>query len=457
MENLEWSTITKKVSEIIPWEHNPRKLSAEQEHHLTESLRKFGLVEIPALNLDNTLLAGHQRCKVLMLLGKGNDLIDVRVPNRMLTEEEVKEYNIRSNANTGSWDLEILKSDLFQDIDLGGIGIDLELIGKLSTLEDKFVNGNGIIEELVDEDPLDIGQFEPRTVLGDRFELVSDDHNLKHVIHCGNSTLKEDVDQLMAGETAAMVFTDPPYNVSIKKDIGSGSSKNGISQKHEEFVMASGEMSATEFTGFLQLVFSNLYDFSEEGSIHYICMDWKHMVELLSAGNNVYDSFKQLCVWKKDNGGMGSFYRSKHELIFVFKKGTRNHINNFELGQFGRYRSNVWEYPIVSSFQNKNASEEMDMHPTVKPIEMVVDVCLDCSRKGDIVLDLFLGSSTTIIACEKTGRNGYGQEMSERYCDISINRYIRFMNANNRSYKIKRNGEFLSSEEMEHYCNLSRL
>ena len=216
-----------------------------------------------------------------------------------------------------------------------------------------------------------------------------------------------------------MVFTDPPYNVPID---GHASGLGAI--HHRPFPMASGEMDKAAFTAFLSQACRNLAAFSADGSIHFICMDWRHLDELLAAGRDAYGELKNLCVWVKDNGGMGSLYRSQHELVFVFKHGRNGHRNNVQLGQFGRNRSNVWHYPGVNSFAR--CGEEgnlLALHPTVKPVAMVADAILDCSARGDIVLDAFLGSGTTVIAAERTGRRCYGLELDPAYVDTIIRRW----------------------------------
>jgi DNA modification methylase len=188
--------------------------------------------------------------------------------------------------------------------------------------------------------------------------------------------------------------------------------------------MASGEMTKTEFTGFLGQAFRNLAAFSVDGSLHYVCMDWRHLEELLAAGREAYSELKNLCVWVKNNGGMGSLYRSQHELVFVFKHGRSGHRNNVQLGQFGRNRSNVWRYPGANSFAS--SSEEgnlLALHPTVKPVAMVADAILDCSARGEVVLDAFLGSGTTLIAAERTGRRCYGLELDPGYVDTIVRRW----------------------------------
>jgi DNA modification methylase len=256
----------------------------------------------------------------------------------------------------------------------------------------------------------------------------------KHRLFCGDSTKIDDVKKLTDEKLADMVFCDPPYNVRINNIIGLGS------VHHDEFQMASGEMSEQEFIDFLSLVFKNLVAVSKDGSIHYHCMDWKHIYEIIVANRAAYTEFKQLCVWNKDNGGMGTFYRSKHELIFVFKNGTAKHTNNFELGQYDRYRTNVWDYSGMNSFSVKEqvkteegkqvagGNELLKMHPTVKPVKLVADAILDCSLHGELILDLFGGSGTTLIACEETDRRCCMMELDPKYVDTIIRRWQKHTN-----------------------------
>jgi len=185
--------------------------------------------------------------------------------------------------------------------------------------------------------------------------------------------------------------------------------------------MASGEMSQAEFIEFLAGVFGNLAHFSADGSIHFVCMDWRHIAEITAAGNASFSALKNVCVWAKTNGGMGSLYRSQHEFVFVFKSGKAAHINNVQLGKHGRYRTNVWTYPGINSFGN-NRDAELSLHPTVKPVKLVADAILDCSTRNGIILDAFCGSGTTMLAAERTGRRGYGIELDPQYCDVIIQR-----------------------------------
>ena len=218
---------------------------------------------------------------------------------------------------------------------------------------------------------------------------------------------------------SAVVFTDPPYNVPIE---GHASGLGTI--HHRPFPMASGEMDKPAFTAFLGQTCRNLAAFSAGGSLHFICMDWRHLNELLAAGGEAYGELKNVCVWIKDNAGMGSLYRSQHELVFVFKQRGGSHRNNVQLGQFGRNRSNVWRYPGINSFARSTAEGNLlALHPTVKPVAMVADAILDCTARGDIMLDAFLGSGTTVIAAERIGRRCCGLELDSGHLDTTIRRW----------------------------------
>ena len=220
----------------------------------------------------------------------------------------------------------------------------------------------------------------------------------------------------MGDDRAQMVFTDPPYNVAIDGHVcGLGS------VRHQNFGMASGEMTKPEFTRFLNSFMRHAVEYSHDGAIHYICMDWRHMGEVLDAAGELYE-LKNVCVWNKTNGGMGTFYRSKHEMVFVFKAGSGPHINNFGLGEKGRYRTNVWDYAGVNTFK-RGRMDELRAHPTVKPLPLVVDALKDCSTRGGLVLDPFVGSGTTLLAAEKTGRVGRCIELDPHYVDAAVGRW----------------------------------
>ena len=250
------------------------------------------------------------------------------------------------------------------------------------------------------------------SVLGDLWQLG------EHRVYCGNSLQEDSYQTLLGSSRAAIIFADNPYNGPI---LGHVSGKGSC--KHREFAMASGEMSSGEFTTFLTTAFTLMAKYSLPGSVHFQCMDWRNLQEVLTAGNQAYSSLINLCVWVKKQGGMGSLYRSRHELVFVFKNGTGRHQNNVELGRFGRYRTNVWEYAGIQSMRHGEEGDLLALHPTVKPIRMVADAILDCSSRGDIVLDVFLGSGTTLLAAERTGRICYGMEIDPLYIDTAILRW----------------------------------
>lgn len=435
---IKWNTVQRKVNDLIPYEKNPRILTEAKKANLIASLEKFGLAEIPAINKDNTLLAGHQRMKVMQLLGKGEEIIDVRRPNRQLNQKEVKEYNITSNISAGEWDVQLLESD-FADIELGELGLDLaELDIKPSRLTDEELN------EVPDPPKI------PFSTPGDLYELNG------HRVLCGDSTNIRDIEKLMGGHLADMVFQDPPYNVKIDNVVNNTGRSKSKKKRHSNFLMAAGEMSKHEFSTFLTICFENNKQSSKDGSIHFNFMDWKHIDEIHSSLISVFGALKQLIVWNKDVAGMGTFYRSKHELIFITKHGDQRHTNNFQLGQTGRYRTNVWDYPSATSFRNKTrignngvGVGDLEFHPTVKPIRLVIDAIIDCSKRGEIIQDLFLGSGTTLIASEETKRSCYGMELDPMYCDVIIKRWVSYNARCDKKITIKRNGAVLTTSEIK--------
>lgn len=428
---LEWTTQKRKVNDLLPLEINPRKITEAKRMKMIESLQKFNLVDIPVSDIDSTIISGHQRLRALQAIGRGEELIDVRVPNRKLTEKEIKEYNILANEHFGVFDMEVLDLE-FKDVDFDNIGIDIKAIefGTSDMFEKSKLKFEIEKEKKTNFMDVQDDNFTPPDI--PITDIVSGDIFIigRHRLMCGDSTDSDAVAKLMNGEKANMIFTDPPYNVKIS-GLGSGSHYNSIGRIHGEFAMASGEMNVKEFTDFLRGCIDNLILYSTDGSIHYICMDWRHILELLNASVG-YTELKNLCVWNKDNGGMGTFYRSKHELIFVFKNGTAKNINNFELGQFGRYRTNVWDYPMVSSFalQQREGNKvlgnlDTQMHPTVKPLALVADAIQDCSLINMIVLDLFGGSGTTMAACDQLNRSCYMMEYEPKYCHTIITRMLK--------------------------------
>ncbi|TXG84448.1 MAG: DNA methylase N-4 [Sphingomonadales bacterium] len=402
--------IYRAVGDLRPRATNPRTHSKKQLEQVAASIRRFGFTNPVLIDEEDGIIAGHGRVEAAKLIGMA-EVPTVRLAD--MSEADIRAYVIADNrlAENAGWDRELLGlelkylSDLDIDFEVTITGFDAPeidvLIGELS------LDGEA-------DDPAD---SVPEAIAGPAVTRPGDIWHIgPHRLICGDSTRAETYAALLGPEKAAMVFTDPPYNVPISGHV------SGLgSIQHREFAMASGEMSSAQFTDFLTRVFGHLAAFSVDGAIHFQCMDWRHIGEILAAGDAAFTELKNLCVWAKTNGGMGSLYRSAHELVFVFKSGTAPHVNNVELGKHGRYRTNVWSYAGANSF-GASRDEDLAMHPTVKPVAMVADAILDCSRRKDIVLDAFAGSGTTLVAAHRTGRRGYGIEIDPAYCDVIIRR-----------------------------------
>jgi DNA modification methylase len=360
------------------------------------------------------LSLGHGRLLACLLLGI------TEVPTLCLdhlTAAQARAFMIADNRLTeiATWDDRLLAEQL-KELSLSGLDFHIEVTGfEMGEIDLRIASLEDQIEPT--DDPADVV---PEVPAGPPLSKIGELWLLGlHRILCGDARDPATFAMLMGEECAATAFTDPPYNVPID---GHASGLGAI--RHRPFPMASGEMDRPEFTAFLSQVCRNLAAFSVAGSIHFICMDWRHAEELLAAGRGVYGELKNLCVWVKDNGGMGSLYRSQHELVFVFKHGRSEHRNNVQLGRFGRNRSNVWRYPGANSFARCGEEGNLSvLHPTVKPVAMVADAILDCSARGDIVLDAFLGSGTTVIAAERIGRRCYGLELDPLYVDTIVRRW----------------------------------
>ncbi|MBV1889383.1 MAG: ParB N-terminal domain-containing protein [Proteobacteria bacterium] len=398
------------ISALLLNPDNPRIHSKKQIRQLAKSITEFGF-NVPVLIDDkNTVIAGHGRVMSCKELGI-KEVPVLRLEH--LTKAQARTFMIADNKLTenAAWDKDLL-SVHFKELSTLDLSFDLDITGFEMGEIDLMIIGEAEEEDENDYLP-SITEGPAVSKSGDLWLLG------EHRIYCGNSLESMSFEMIMAGEKAEMAFIDPPYNVPIE---GNVSGLGAVT--HREFSFASGEMSKEEFTTFLTTSFQQLTEYTIDGSIHYVCMDWRHGHELLTAGNACYTSLKNLCIWCKDNAGMGTFYRSQHELVYVFKHGTAPHMNNFELGQYGRHRSNVWNYPGANSFAR--AGEEgnaLAWHPTVKPVAMVADAILDCSKRGGIILDSFLGSGTTLIASERTGRICYGIEIDPLYVDTAIRRW----------------------------------
>ncbi|MCB2107346.1 MAG: ParB N-terminal domain-containing protein [Rhodobacteraceae bacterium] len=396
------------TSAIRPREANARKHSQKQVAQIARSIAEHGFVNPILVDSNGTIIAGEGRWRAAQKLGL------IRVPTIEITglsEEQIRSYVIADNqlALAAEWDLEILSQELKG---LEEFGVDLEVLGFGTAEIDLYLNLDRVEGEALEDE---LPALEPTehavSRVGECWRLG------RHVVVCGDATDAKTFSKVLGKRRAQMVFTDPPYNVKIAGNV-SGQGR----VKHGEFVRGSGEMSDPEFARFLGVVFRLVADHSTDGSIHYICMDWRHIDILLGAMRQIYSRFMNLCVWNKTNAGMGSFYRSKHELIAVFKNGIAPHINNFNLGQYGRSRANVWDYAGTNSLTRERL-EELAMHPTVKPVAMVADAIKDCSKRGGLILDPFCGSGSTLIAAEITGRTCAAIELDPKYVDVTIRRW----------------------------------
>ena len=388
---------------------NPRQHSQRQVNQIADSIREFGFVVPVVVDDTGRVVVGHGR--VLAAKKLGMPRIPV-VEIRHLSKAQLKALRITDNklAQNAHWDERLLGESFLElkeldvDFDLSITGFSLpEIDLTLQTLQEGVAEGTN--------DEADALTGVPVCQLGDVWELGD------HRLHCGDATSEAAFDILMREQLAHVVFIDPPYNVRVD---GHVSGKGKI--RHREFAQASGELSREEFIRFLSDSCAVLAKHSKNGAIHFVCMDWRHVDELIAAGRDVYTELKNIAVWVKSNPGMGSLYRSQHELVFVFKSGTGRHTNNIELGKHGRNRANVWQYDSAST-QGRKGNNLLELHPTAKPVQLVMDALLDCSQRGEIVLDSFLGSGTTLLAAERTGRICRGIELDPLYVDTAIRRW----------------------------------
>lgn len=402
------------VRDLNPNVKNPRTHTNKQIRQIAESIRTFGFNVPLIIDRDLRVIAGHGRLLACQRLGL-TEVPAIRIDH--LSEEQIVAFTIADNRLTenAEWDEKLLGEQLqiLSNVDLD---FSVEITGFETSEIDLFID-NLTSDSGDGTDPADIL---PDPNGGSVVTRHSDCWILgSHRLVCGDATNSRSFSQLMNGRRAQMIFTDPPYNDPIDGYV------TGFGKiHHPEFIAGSGEMSSGEFQSFLKSTITNLVQHSAAGSLHFICMDWRHSRELLAASRARYSELKNICVWVKENAGQGSLYRSQHELVFVFKAGKKSHRNNVQLGKSGRYRTNVWNYRRVNSLtRNSDESCLPGMHPTIKPVELVADAILDCTRRKEVVLDPFLGSGTTLIAAERTGRVCFGMELDPRYVDVIVRRW----------------------------------
>lgn len=398
-------------------QQNPRLHSKRQIRQIARSIETFGFNVPVLIDSQGQLIAGHGRALAAQLLGI------TQVPAIMLehlTETQIRAFMIADNRLTenSEWDDRLL-ADQLKALSVLDLDFSVEVtgfeMGQIDMMIENLTPASRGKDDPADAIP-ETGTKPQVTQPGDLWVMD------RHWVYCGDSRNGSAYTQLMKDRCANMVFTDPPYNDPIDGYV------TGFGKiHHAEFQVASGEMNESQFIEFLKSALEHLASNTVDGALHFICMDWRHCQELLAAARSAYTEFKNLCVWVKDNAGQGSLYRSQHELVFVFKSGKGPHRNNIQLGQYGRYRTNVWQYRRANSLAGNSEEGNLSaLHPTIRPVGLVADAILDATARGDIVLDPFLGSGTTVIASERTGRVCYGIELDPRYVDVIVRRWQAF-------------------------------
>lgn len=394
------------IGDLKQYVRHARTHDDSQIEQIKSSIAAFGFVSPLIVDQNHVLIAGHARLAAAEALGFDGVPV-LRLDH--LSEADTAALRIADNrlAELAGWDKSILAiefshlSDLDCSLDLA---FDLSITGFALPEIDQIIQQADAAEDK-DEGAPDIEMRAPPVSRADDVWVLGE-----HRILCGDSCNETSYRRLLQGERAAAGFHDGPYNVSIQRHV----SRSG---KHAEFVMGVGEMSADEFTAFNARWLTHAAAVSAPGAIQFTCMDFRHMREMLDAGRAAKLDLLNLAVWNKGSGAMGSLYRSQHELVFVWKEPSAAHINNVQLGKFGRNRTNVWAYPGAAGLRR-----ELELHPTPKPVALVADALRDVTHRGDLVLDCFSGSGTTIIAAAKTGRRARVIELDPHYVDVAVKR-----------------------------------
>ena len=396
------------IEEIVGAKGSARTHSTNQLQKLVQSISKFGFINPIIVNSEGRLVCGAARLAAARKLGL-NRVPVVRAHH--LSEYEIRMYRLADNriAEDSSWDKSLLAVELNEILEIDQ-DIDLTLTG-FDTVEIDEILIDKSDDEAEQQDSVpDVNKVLHLAQRGDVWWIGN------HRVLCGDARDVAGITKVLSGDAPQLSVIDPPYNVPITGHV------SGLGQhKHGDFAMACGEMDRDTFVAFLRNSLEALYQVSPDGSLHFIFMDWRHIRDLIEAGEAVFDEFKNLVVWRKSNAGMGAFYRSQHELIAIFKSGHAPHINNFKLGQGGRYRTNVWDYKGCTSV-GEERDESLAMHPTVKPVAMISDLIRDCTNRGDVVLDTFAGSGTTLVAAEQAGRIAVLVEYDTNYVDVILQR-----------------------------------
>jgi site-specific DNA-methyltransferase (adenine-specific) len=418
---LKWHNAQRRVRDLVPLSYNPRKLTDEGRARLTRSIQKFDLAEVPAVNADNVVLAGHQRLAVLLDLGRGEELIDVRMPNRQLTKDELDEYNVVSNVGAGVWDYQSLL-DNFSHLNLGQLmdAPALEALASLSALTLPPAE-----EQAFDPTP----PATPVSVLGDVFEFSSDSQALLHRLVCGSSTDSDVVAKAVGqGVLIDLVNTDPPYNVAYQ-----GKTKDALTIENDN-------MGDGDFYQFLYDYYTNCFTFMRPGAPIYVFHADSEGANFRLALKGAGLKLSQCLVWVKQQFVMGrqDFHWQHEPILYGWKEGAAHTWCS------DRKQTTVLQFDRPS----RNAD-----HPTMKPLD-ILEYLVECSSKpGAIVFDGFGGSGSVLITCEKTGRQARVVELDPAYVDVHVRRYVQFMRDNQRRFTITLNGEELTDERLAAFCN----
>lgn len=395
------------IPDLVPYENNPKLHPKDQVQQIANCMRECGFINPIIVDKNKVILAGHGRFEAAKLLGF-KEVPTIIVDH--LNDAQEKAYRLADNQLTlnSGYDNDLYKVELGALAEMNPT-FDLEITGLETAEIDLMLDG----EHQAQPNPADnVPPVETVPVTQPRDVWQLNEHRLV----CGNSTEPEAYGAVMQGEKAQAIITDPPYNVPINGHVC------GLGKiKHREFLMGGAGTTKEEFDALLEGFMTQTIAYSVDGSLHYIFMDWRHIYNVIDVGQKHYSELKNICVWAKLNGGMGAMYRSQHEMVVLFKNGTASHINTIQLGKYGRYRSNVWSYAGVNSFGKQQ--EDLKLHPTVKPVAMLVDAIKDCTRRKHIVLDPFAGSGSTLIACEESGRVARCIELDPLYCDVIIRRW----------------------------------
>jgi DNA modification methylase len=390
---------------IRPNKHNARTHSKRQVSQIAQSITAFGFTNPILVDEASTLIAGHGRLEAAKNLNL-NKIPVIEIAG--LSENQKRGLLLADNkiAQNAGWDADVLRVEI-GTLSTLNLDFSLDVTGFSAGEIDVLLNPKQIDP---DDEVIPAAPSNSRVQTGDIWRLGD------HRIGCGDCRDTDFLKRLVgADQQVAAAFLDPPYNVAINGHAN-------VRSRHREFAMASGEMSDAQFRSFLAETLGACASVSRNGAVHFICMDWRHMDDLSAIGKKVYGELLNLCVWNKSNAGMGSLYRSKHELVFVYRVGTDAHFNAVELGRHGRNRTNVWDYASVNSMVGSRR-EDLLLHPTVKPVAMVSEAICDVTRRGELVLDTFLGSGTSLIAAERTGRHFAGCDIDSGYVEIAMERW----------------------------------